>query len=164
MTVPGKIEALLLGPMRLGKSKVPFTDVSCFVACRFQNFRQSYLRGLEVVFALGQKHWHIRRCLVRPEYMSGWLWRLMACRARDAVASGVLSGQETGSGWGAKRLCIGIGKPHRPLRKAVDIWRLIILGAIRSTVSPAHVVGQKEDHIRLAFLGEPGARDQECAK
>lgn len=69
----------------------------------------------------------------------------------ETNAGGVLSSQDTGSRWRAKRArSVGMGECHSALGEAFDIGRLVELGVPKkSGVSPAQVIRKDENDVWL---------------
>lgn len=160
MAVEGDVEALLLRPVGLGQAQVPLADVRGAIACGFEGFCQRDLGGFQEVFAFGKQHRRIGGRGFWEEDMTGWLRWLMAGRAGDAVAGGVLTGQNGSPGRRAKWLRVGVGEAHSARGEAIDVRGLVVFGAVDAGVHPAHVIDEEEDDVGLGD-GERGSEGEE---
>ena len=140
MAVKRHIKSLLLRPVRLCQSQVPFANVRCAIPRTLQSLRQGDLRWLQVVLALRQQHRCIRRGGLRQKHMPLRLRWLVPAGRRDPMPRRILAAQNAPPCRRAEWLRIRIRKPHRPLRKLVDVGRFVVLRSIHAAVHPSHVI------------------------
>ena len=132
-------------------SEVPHADQGRRIALAAQDVGDGLGAGRELVVAARRQHLHV-----------GLAGRVAFVDHRvDAVARGVLSSQQAGSGRGAVR---GAGVALREDRagtgELIDVRRVDVAVADEAGVAPAHVVDQDEDDVRRTGGGEGGAEEQ----
>ena len=153
---PGRLEAILVRPVRRRRPEVPLAEVPRPVARVAQDLRQGDQLRLEVVLALRVNQRLRRRGPFGIERRPRLLRREVPARRGDEVTTRVLPAHQRHPRRRTQGHRIRIREPHRQLRKARHVRCLVVFGAIRFRIHPAHVIDQEEHDVGpvVRSLGE----------
>ena len=80
--------------------------------------------------------------------------------AGDAEATVVASGQELRASGGADRLHEEAIEVRSALGERIDIWCRELAVTVEGIITPAGIIGEHHDHVRLRRGGEPGGDEE----
>ena len=144
-----QIKSLLQRRIRL-RSEMPFAEVRRGIARVLQRFRERAVFGLQSCHRLGLDGLLIGRCLLACRCLQHDL-RHVAVRHRDARACRALSREQSRTRGRAQRTGrIRPSEGHAATGEACDVRCLVIRRvAVKRRVTPAQVVGENNNDVRL---------------